>query len=246
MSQELKKFLDDASEGAIYMSLGSNVRSAFLDEKVIEMFKQTFSELSCKVLWKWENDSLPGISKNVLLKKWFPQQDILAHRNVRVFIMQGGIQSTDEAIFNKVPLIVLPFLGDQMYNAKRVEIVGIGKYINPYTLTKELLKETILEVLQNPKYRNKAAEISKLSLDQPMTGIEKAVWWTEYVIRNKGTKYLRNDSVDAPAYKYFMLDILLFLISVVYVIYLLIKSLSGFKRIVFLSILIPLTVYILI
>lgn len=41
-----------------------------------------------------------------------------------------------------------------------------------------------------------------------MSGLEKAVWWTEYVLRHKGAKYLRNPGRDLPYYQYFLLDVL--------------------------------------
>lgn len=36
-----------------------------------------FAELPYDVLWKFENDSLPNLPKNVFIKKWLPQQDVL-------------------------------------------------------------------------------------------------------------------------------------------------------------------------
>lgn len=46
-----------------------------------------------------------------------------------------------------------------------------------------------------------------------MTGLEKAVWWTEYVIRNKGAKHLRNPAADIPFYQYYLIDVISFLVS---------------------------------
>ncbi|KAJ8948062.1 hypothetical protein NQ314_008488 [Rhamnusium bicolor] len=65
-------------------------------------------------------------------------------------------------------------------------------------------------------------------MHDPMTGLEKAVWWTEYVIRNKGAKHLRNPAVNLPFYQYYLLDVIGFLvlatISVVAVVIVLIKK----------------------
>lgn len=44
-------------------------------------------------------------------------------------------------------------------------------------------------------------------MDQPISGIEKVVWWTEYVIRNGGAKHLRNPAADLPWYQYLLLDV---------------------------------------
>lgn len=50
-----------------------------------------------------------------------------------------------------------------------------------------------------------------------MTGLEKAVWWSEYVIRHKGAQHLRSPAVDLPLYQYFLLDVIGFLLAVVIV-----------------------------
>lgn len=42
------------------------------------------------------------------------------------------------------------------------------------------------------RYKENAVKIGKLIGDQPMTGLERAIWWIEYVIRNNGAPHLRN------------------------------------------------------
>lgn len=63
----------------------------------------------------------------------------------------------------------------------------------------------------------------KLLDDQPMTGLEKAMWWIDYVIRHKGASHLRSPAIDLPWYKYFLLDVItaisFFLIVIIYIIY---------------------------
>jgi glucuronosyltransferase len=75
--QDLKHFLDEAKEGAIFFSLGTNVKSSNMSPEKVKAFLDVFAELPQRVLWKWEKDSLPGQTKNVMLGKWFPQNDIL-------------------------------------------------------------------------------------------------------------------------------------------------------------------------
>jgi glucuronosyltransferase len=77
--QDLQNFLDEAQDGAIYFSLGTNMRSDHMAEEKIRAFLEAFSELPQKILWKWEADSLPGQPANVKTGKWLPQQDILGN-----------------------------------------------------------------------------------------------------------------------------------------------------------------------
>ncbi|KAF2893561.1 hypothetical protein ILUMI_12615, partial [Ignelater luminosus] len=227
LPQDLQQHLDDATQGAIYFSLGSNVKSMYLPDDTKAILLETFSELPYKVLWKFELDDLPGKSDNVIISKWFPQQDIFKHPNVKLFITQGGTQSIDEAIYDHIPILGLPFLMDQLTNVKRIVDKGLGLSLDYKTLDKKIFKEAILEIINNPKYRNRVKALADLATDQPMTGLEKAVWWAEYVIRHKGAKHLRSPVLEIPSYQYYLLDVIGFCLgAIVVAVYLLVLFFS--------------------
>lgn len=60
-------------------------------------------------------------------------------------------------------------------------------------------------------------------MDEPMSGIEKAVWWTEYVLRHKGAKHLKSGAADLPTSQFYLLDVLgalsIILLIVLYIVY---------------------------
>lgn len=58
------------------------------------------------------------------------------------------------------------------------------------------------------RYRKRIKEVSAVIYDQPMTGIERSVWWIEHIIRTKGARYLRSPALDIPAYQYYFLDVI--------------------------------------
>lgn len=65
-------------------------------------------------LWKFESETLPiALPNNVMIKKWLPQNDILAHSNIKGFITHAGALSTQEASWYGVPMICIPFFVDQ-------------------------------------------------------------------------------------------------------------------------------------
>lgn len=76
-SEELKSFLDGSKNGVIYFSLGSNLKPSVLPEDKLNTLLKAFSKLKANVLWKWDEDNLPGQPSNVKIAKWFPQVDIL-------------------------------------------------------------------------------------------------------------------------------------------------------------------------
>ncbi|KAF2892698.1 hypothetical protein ILUMI_13470, partial [Ignelater luminosus] len=77
LPKDLQKVLDAATGGFVYFSLGSNIRSANLSLNIREKVIGALSEIPYKVLWKWEDESLPGKPKNVIIRQWLPQQDVL-------------------------------------------------------------------------------------------------------------------------------------------------------------------------
>ncbi|XP_019874679.2 UDP-glucuronosyltransferase 2B2 [Aethina tumida] len=145
-------------------------------------------------MWKWETDDLPDKPENVLIRKWFPQQDVLGHPN----ITQGGLQSMEEAITNAVPMVVVPYFADQPYNAKRMVHMQIAQELNYKMLTKEQFKNAVREVVENEIYTRNVMKYSKLLVDQPITGLEKAVWWIEFTLRHKGDFNLKGYGADVP------------------------------------------------
>ncbi|XP_070509620.1 UDP-glucosyltransferase 2-like [Chironomus tepperi] len=201
----LKAFLDNSKNGVIYMSFGSNIQSKDLGPEVQRMFLNTFGSLNYDFIWKFESDDLTDIPKNVMLQKWLPQADLLAHPKIKLFITHGGQQSMEETVDRAVPTIIVPFLGDQDSNARRMEKRGIGMHLELHTLTEEKLKAAILEMLK-PQYKENVQKLRDLIYDEPMTTREKAVWWTEYVIRHKGAKHFYYHGKEVPFYEKHYLD----------------------------------------
>ncbi|KAK5640039.1 hypothetical protein RI129_010850 [Pyrocoelia pectoralis] len=228
LPKDLESILDNASQGFIYFSLGSNVKSNALQKRIRNVIIETFRDLPYTVVWKFENTDLPNKPSNVHIQKWLPQQDILRHRNIKLFITQGGLQSKDEAIYAHVPMVGMPFFADQHINVEKMVSIGMGLSINYIDLKKEDFKATILEVIRNPKYKNKVTELAKLAQDQPMSGLERAIWWTEYVIRHKGAKHLRSPLINMSWYQYLLLDViallLLCLMILCFVVYKVLKT----------------------
>nr|XP_023029679.1 UDP-glucuronosyltransferase 2B33-like [Leptinotarsa decemlineata] len=214
LPKDLQDFLDSSKKGAVYFSLGSNILNRNLSPNFIEAIIKAFAELPYNILWKSDVDYVRNISNNVLIRKWLPQQDILGHPKVKVFVTQGGVQSIEEAIYHGVPMVGIPFLADQPQNIKTLSEKEMAVPLNFETMMKDDLKRAIVEVVENEQYKNNIAEAARILKDQPLKGVDKAVYWIEYVIRHKGAKHLRSPAADMPYYKYFMVDVAIFLLAV--------------------------------
>jgi glucuronosyltransferase len=216
-NQELKDLLDSTNQGVIFMSLGSNVKSRDLSDESKSIFLNVFRKLQYQVLWKFEDDHLNNRSENVMIAKWFPQADLLAHPNVKLFITQGGLMSLEEAIDRETPVIVIPFLLDQNRNALKTQEEEFGLRLDIDELTEKKLEDAINEMMK-PKYSENIKKFKQIMNDQPMTSIEKAVWWTEYVIRNKGARHLKYSGRNVPFYQKIWLDIIMTFLLIFYLV----------------------------
>ncbi|GBP42194.1 Ecdysteroid UDP-glucosyltransferase [Eumeta japonica] len=147
---DLQKLMDNAKDGVIYFSMGSNLKSKFMPEKMKREFLETFSKFKQTVLWKFE-DVLPDLPSNVHIIKWGPQQSILAHPNCILFVTHGGMLSTTEAVHFGVPIIGIPVIGDQHNNVKKAVRKGFAMKVDLSYDTPKELKSAIEEVLSNPR-----------------------------------------------------------------------------------------------
>nr|AVT42220.1 UDP-glucuronosyltransferase 321H1 [Lissorhoptrus oryzophilus] len=222
LPKDIKHFLDGARQGAIYFSLGSNVKCEILNINTKAELLKAFKDLPYKVLWRTDNyfENLP---KNVMVQKWLPQQGVLEHPNIKLFITQGGLQSMQESIYYDKPMIGISFFGDQHANVQRMVVQGFGIHLSKNNITKESVTNAIKEIMNNPRYTEKAKQFGKIIRDVDMPNIDKAIWWTEYVIRHKGAKHFRSPTVDMPFWKYYLLDVIGFFLGIIYVIYNILK-----------------------
>ncbi|XP_067011624.2 UDP-glycosyltransferase UGT5 [Anabrus simplex] len=213
LPKDLQEYLDNAKEGVIFFSLGTNLESKELKEEKRQAILSAFAELPEKVLWKWEADTLPGQPKNVKVGKWLPQSDILAHPNVRLFITHSGLLSTQEAIHRGVPMLGIPFIVDQKINIEKSMHHGVGLRLDYKDLTKESLLKAIRTVLDDPSYAKNMRELSSKFRDRPETPLETAVFWCEYVMRHKGAPHLRSAAKDLYLFQYLLLDVIAFVMA---------------------------------
>jgi glucuronosyltransferase len=64
--------------------------------------------------------------------------------------------------------------------------------------------------------------------DRPMSTIDKAVYWVEYVIRHKGANHLRSPAVELKWYQYYLLDIAAFVILIIFIVFFIVKRITIF------------------
>ncbi|KAI5710627.1 hypothetical protein M8J75_010261 [Diaphorina citri] len=158
--------------------------------------------------------------------------NLRTHPNVKLFIMQGGLQSLQEAVYFEVPMIGIPFFGDQEYNVKIIKNLGVGSYIDYDSINNENFYNLMKEILYNRSYMDTVKRISALSKTQMMSPRDTAVWWIEYVLKSGGNlRHLQPDHWDMPWYQYFGVDVYFVLLSpVILILYGIFKIICRCRR----------------
>ncbi|EDW87922.1 UDP-glycosyltransferase UGT5 [Drosophila yakuba] len=196
LPENMEKFLSEAPQGAILLSLGSNVKQDHLSTDTVQKMYNVLSKLQQKVIWKWDDlENVPGRSENILYSKWVPQDDVLAHPNLTLFITHAGKGGITEAQYHGKPMLALPVFGDQPANADVMVRQGFGLKQSLLTLEEDSFLQGIREVLENPKYANAVKSFSTLYRDRPMSARESLIYWVEYVMRYHGAAHIQSPVV---------------------------------------------------
>lgn len=209
---EIQDFLDSAKEGVILFSMGSIIKGKDWPVEQREAFVNAFGKLKQKVLWKYENDTLPKNPGNVMISAWIPQRDVLAHPNVKLFITHGGLLGTTEALVEGIPVLGIPIYADQKMNMIKAQDLNYGILMNFDSITVELVQENLRKLLTDPRYENNAKAISKRYNDRPMTPHELTIYWVEYVIRHRGASHFQSSAHNLNFIQLNLIDVYTFII----------------------------------
>ncbi|XP_058463084.1 UDP-glucosyltransferase 2-like [Malaya genurostris] len=217
LPEDLKKIVDRAKNGAILFSLGTNVRSDLLGNKRITEILNAMKKFpQYQFLWKFESDSMPiEVPKNVYIRKWMPQNDLLAHPNLKLFITHGGLLSTQEAVWHGVPVIGFPVFADQNRNVNYCSEQGVGKRLSIGKVNSEDLANAIRDVLTEKSYRDNMKRLSKVFRDQKEHPLERAIWWVEWVLRNPDSTILQSNGVNLNWIVKYSFDVIIPLLLIV-------------------------------
>ncbi|XP_065809093.1 UDP-glucuronosyltransferase 2C1-like [Labrus bergylta] len=211
LPEDLEEFVQSSGEhGVIIMSMGT-----FVNELPADMTNEiatAFAKLPQKVIWRHKGEKPKSLGDNTLLVDWMPQNDLLGHPKIKLFVMHGGTNGVQEAIYHGVPVVGLPLFFDQYDNLLRLKERGAAKILTLATVDKEdTFLKTIQGVLNEPSYRMNMQRLSRLHRDTPIKPLDSALFWIEFVMRHKGAAHLRTESYKLPWYSYYSVDVFVFL-----------------------------------
>ncbi|KAK1891345.1 UDP-glucuronosyltransferase 2B14 [Dissostichus eleginoides] len=113
LPEHLEEFVQSSGEhGVILMSLGTFVSE--LPSDMANEIAATFAKLPQKVIWRYKGDRPATLGNNTLLVDWMPQNDLLGHPKIKLFVAHGGTNGVQEALYHGVPVVGLPLFSTNL------------------------------------------------------------------------------------------------------------------------------------
>lgn len=73
----------------------------------------------------------------------------MGHPNVKAFISHGGLLGSTEAVYSGVPILGIPFFGDQRLNIRRASQTGWALTLDYNNISTDSLEWAMNEILQD-------------------------------------------------------------------------------------------------
>ncbi|XP_066267185.1 UDP-glucuronosyltransferase 2C1-like [Branchiostoma lanceolatum] len=214
LSEEMEKFVQSSGDdGVVLVTFGSMV--AAMPAEKADMLAAAFARLPQKVVWRYTGTPPPSLGSNTKTMEWVPQNDLLAHPKTKAFVSHCGYNGVAEAMYHGVPLVGMPLFFDQYANVARTVARGMAVALDIHAVTSEEVYQAITTVISEPRYEEKADQVSTHLRDQPQSPMERAVWWIEHVIKHGGLPHLRSRAIELPFYQYYLLDVIGMIIAVI-------------------------------
>ena len=154
----IENIFEKKSDKLIYISMGTVINdSTEFYKKCIEALANTKYQIIMSVGNLINIEDLGAVPYNITISRFVDQIAVLSQADV--FLTHCGMNSVNESLYYKVPLVMYPQTSEQDGVATRVEQLGAGirlKYVNAKSIT-----ETIENVLHTKSYYEQAAKISE-------------------------------------------------------------------------------------
>ena len=207
LPNDLETFL--TNKEVVVVSFGTTLSSHL--PGFVEKIAEALGKLPYHVLWKQVGNLPEDMGSNIKIISWFPQNDVLGHPSTKVFVTHGGLNSVLESVYHAVPMVVLPFFGDQHEQASLVTRKELGISLDKKVVKSEDIARSIIEVANNKKYKENVQHISELLRDRPQSPAKEGAYWVDYALKHRGVKHLMSNAYNMPLYQLYMFDVFLFI-----------------------------------
>ncbi|MDR2713588.1 MAG: hypothetical protein LBB91_10800 [Clostridiales bacterium] len=154
----------------VYISLGSLINKKGFYKKCIRAFGGKDISVILNT-GRIPPETLGEIPENIYAYPYVPQLEVLQHADA--FLTHCGMNSINEAMNFAVPLVAMPIISDQAYNAERIVELGIGKKVSYFKSSGRQLYQTVLDVCNNEYIKSRCLKMQ--SVLEKETTLEEVV-----------------------------------------------------------------------
>ena len=151
----VKEHFTKKAEKTVFISMGTvNQNKEFYRNCINALGKTSWQVI---VSMGTNTEHFENVPDNIELYDFVDQMAVLSVADA--FITHCGMNSTSEALYYKVPLVLFPQTPEQGAVAKRTEELGAGMRLK--SVSEEDILTSLKIVLSDPEYKNNAAKISE-------------------------------------------------------------------------------------
>ena len=90
----------------VMLSFITVLETSMMEETKMQLILSVFRRFpQYDFIWKWETEEMKDKPDNLLLSKWLPQMEILAHPNTKLFISLLGQSSFQESLCHQKQVV---------------------------------------------------------------------------------------------------------------------------------------------
>uniref|UniRef100_A0A2M4A784 Putative udp-glucuronosyltransferase n=1 Tax=Anopheles triannulatus TaxID=58253 RepID=A0A2M4A784_9DIPT len=207
LPDELSLFLEQSDAPIAYVNLAAPFGGVAGRARIEKLIK-TLEQLEVASVWSLNENSIPiNTSARIYQSYSVPQEDVLAHPKVRLFITDGGQINIEDAIQHRVPVVGISYSTSYEHYLRQIAKYEAGVISLIDFEAQTTFMDKLRDVYTIERYQDNMNRLQRLVNDQPQTSMERAIWWIEYVARNGGAQQLRVRQLSW--FEYLMVDVLL-------------------------------------
>jgi MGT family glycosyltransferase len=149
--------LAKATTPKVFVSLGTllvDIRKEFFQKLIT-----AFADQPVTIVAATNPDIFEVWPDNFIVNGFVPQTELMPHMDA--VICHGGFNTVNDTFINGLPMLITPIAYDHFHTAKLIENSGAGVSIRYKRLRITDLRDTVFELLQNPKYREAAVRVNE-------------------------------------------------------------------------------------
>uniref|UniRef100_A0A914MXD3 UDP-glucuronosyltransferase n=1 Tax=Meloidogyne incognita TaxID=6306 RepID=A0A914MXD3_MELIC len=209
------------SKGVVIFSMGTVSNTTNMPLRMTKSFLNAFGRIpEYDFLWKTEQTEIEGIGgfKNVHLRRWINQKELIKHPKTRLLFAHGGYSSFLEAAKAGIPILLVPLFADQGINAKRAQRFGICEILDKKTLNEKIVEELLRKMLSDNRYHRNARKLSAMLADNPPSSLSmpSLEYGLRLAVSSKPDYFSLKSAKKLGFLEYFNVDLIIIIFILIY------------------------------